>query len=305
MRSMRFIPLCLAVCVAAAAVTANEPARRQRPKVSPVNNAATTTQAVNQTRGDTSRINAAFRARSIHHHRDDGAIVYTDTVTGDQWIDSVPIRKVPRMQFPLYNGVDISVDVWDPLMRAFGQKFGIIGFGADVNLHNRYFPAFEAGLGASRRTPSGMDYTYRSPLSAYFKIGMDYNFLYNSNPDYKFFAGVRYGFSAFKWGLDDVTPSPGYWGPTAAFQLPLQNSVTGWFEFCLGLRVRLYGPLSAGWMVRVHTPINQSKNEHGQPWYIPGFGARGQLFTGTFSFTYTIPAPRRLVIEADTISGTL
>ncbi|MDE6300367.1 MAG: hypothetical protein K2M19_01445 [Muribaculaceae bacterium] len=305
MKPMRFLPIWATVVSAVAVVAADEPPARKRPQVSPVTTAATTTQSINQTKGDTSRINAAFRARSIHHHRDDGAIIYTDTVTGDQWIDSMPIRKVPKMQYPLYNGVDVSVDVWDPLMRAFGQKFGIIGFGADVNLHNRYFPVFEAGLGAAHRTPSGMDYTYRSPLSAYFKIGMDYNFLYNSNPDYKFFAGVRYGFSAFKWGLDNVTPSPGYWGSVEPFELPLQNSFTGWFEFCLGLRVRLIGPVSAGWMVRVHTPLNQSKNEHGQPWYIPGYGSRGQLFTGTFSFTYTIPASPKLEIVADTISGTL
>lgn len=305
MKPMRFLPICAAVVGAAAIVTADEPPARKRPQITPVTTAATTTQSINQTRGDTSRINAAFRARSTHHHRDDGAIIYTDTVTGDQWIDSMPIRKVPKMQFPLYNGVDISVDVWDPLMRAFGQKYGIIGFGADVNLHNRYFPTFEAGLGTAHRTASGLDYTYRSPLSAYFKIGADYNFLYNSNPAYKFFVGVRYGFSAFKWGLDNVTPAPGYWGTPAPFDLPLQNSFTGWFEFCVGLRVQLSGPISAGWMVRVHTPLNQNSNEHGQPWYIPGFGSRSQLFTGSFSFTYTIPAAQTIVVEADTISGTL
>lgn len=305
MKAMRWLPFCLGALVAAAAVVAEEPPKRPRPTVTPVTTSATTTQAINQTRGDTSRINAAIRARSTHHHRDDGAIVYTDTVTGDQWIDSMPIRKIPRMQYPLYCGADVSVDIWDPIMRAFGQKFGLIGFGADVNLHNRYFPAFEAGIGMARRTPSGMDYTYHSPLSAYFKVGMDYNFLYNSNPDYKFFVGVRYGFSAFKWGLEDVTPAPGYWGTPAPFELPLQNSFTGWFEFCLGLRVRLAGPVSAGWMVRVHTPVNQSKNEHGQPWYIPGFGSRGQLFTGSFAITYTIPARENLTVTADTISGTL
>ena len=32
------------------------------------------------------------------------------------------------------------------LMRIFGQKYGLIGFQAQVNLHNRYLPAFEIGL---------------------------------------------------------------------------------------------------------------------------------------------------------------
>lgn len=302
---MRRLPVVLAIAMAAVCLWADDaPARRQRRHVTPITTGATTTQAINETRGDTARINAAFRARSSHYHRDDGAIVYVDTVTGEEWIDSTSIRKLPRMKYPLFAGTTVGVDIWDPVMRIFGQKYGLVGFWADVNLHNRYFPTFEVGLGQASNTPAGEDYTYTSPMSVYFKIGADYNFLYNSNPDYKWLAGVRYGFSPFKWGLTGVTPPPGYWGDTPPFAIANQNVTAGWLEFCLGLRVKLWRGISAGWMIRIHALIHETKNEHGKPWYIPGYGSRGQMITGTFSISYTLPVKGRASMPAADIDTT-
>ena len=62
----------------------------------------------------------------------------------------------------------------------------MIGFGAEVSLHNRYKPVFELGLGMADHKPSGNNYTYKSPMSLFMRIGMNYNFLYNSSPDYQF-----------------------------------------------------------------------------------------------------------------------
>lgn len=271
--------------ITALAQTPRRPARH----TTPVENRTTVTQAVNETRGDTSRINAERRARSTHYHRDDGFTVYVDTLTGDEWVDSTQVLSVPKMKFPLVMGVNVGVNIWDPVMRLFGQKHGLVGFSADVNLHNRYFPAFELGLGTARRTPSGMNYTYRSPLSVYFKLGMDYNFLYNSNPDYQWLIGVRYGFSPFTWAIDDITLSSGYWDESVRFSIPSQSATAGWGELCLGLRIRLGGNIRAGWMLRFHALLHESRNEHGEPWYIPGFGSRGQSITGSFTISYTLP----------------
>lgn len=270
--------------------------RHGRRRASPVNTQATTTQSINETRDDTARINAAIRARSSHFHREDGAVVYVDTITGEQWIDSAAIRKVPRMKYPLLTAVNAGVDIWDPIMRVFGQKYGIAGLAFDLSLHNRYFPTFEIGLGTARRTPTGNDYTYRSPLSVYFKIGANYNFLYNSNPDYQFFAGLRYGFSPFAWAIDNVTLSGDYWDETVKFDIPSQHSTAGWGEFVLGLRIRLGGNIHAGWLVRYHMLLHESKNAHGKPWYIPGYGARGQAITGSFTISYTLPLKNKNIL---------
>lgn len=285
---MRSFLAIIVVCVVAISAMADNATRRRR--TTPVETPATATQSVNATAGDTARINAARRAASTHYHRDDGAIVYVDTVTGEQWVDSATIASVPRMEYPLYVATTVGVNIWDPVMRLFGQKHGIIGFSADVNLHNRYFPGIEVGLGTASNTPAGENFSYHSPMSVYFKIGADYNFLYNSNPAYQWLVGLRYGFAPFSWSVSDVSMSPGYWDEPVRFDIPSQRSTAGWIEVCMGLRVKLIGNLSAGWMVRFHSLLHESHNVHGEPWYIPGYGSRNGAITGSFSLFYTLPA---------------
>ncbi len=295
--SLRLGVIALTAFATLAALADDTPASQttRRRRVTPIVTGATTTQSINETRDDTSRINAAFRARSSHYHREDGAIVYVDTVTGEQWIDSAAMPRLVHMKYPLLVAVNGGIDIWDPVMRLFGQKYGLFGLSFDVSLHNRYFPAFEIGLGYAQRTPTDGNYTYKSPLSVYFKIGANYNFLYNSNPDYAFFAGVRYGFSPFSWSVDNVTLQSPYWHDDATFNIPSIRATAGWIEFALGLRVKLAGNISAGWMFKYHQILHESKDVHGQPWYIPGYGARGQSITGSFTITYSLPINKKTV----------
>jgi len=301
---MRGIAVAIAAAMTVGCLWADDAPKKRRHST-PITTAATTTQAVNETRDDTARINAARRAKSTAYRRDDGAIVYVDTVTGEQWIDSTAMGSRPKMKFPLLTDATAGIDIWDPVMRLFGQKHGLIGFWANVNLHNRYFPTFEAGIGQAKNTPAGKNFTYSSPMSMFFKIGADYNFLYNSNPDYKLFASLRYGFSPFKWAIDNATIAPGYWGDVPPIAIPGQSAAAGWLEVGIGLRVKLFGNVSAGWVFKFHSLLHESENVHGKPWYIPGYGSRGQSITGSFSISYTIPFNKRPssdVIKTDTVS---
>lgn len=261
--------------------------RSQRKRyVSPVNNAATRTQYHNDAEGDTARMLERRRQRSTHYHDENGNMIMVDTVTGEEWMDSTLLPTPPKMKQPLLFRVEVGVNIWDPVMRIFGQKYGGLDFSAALNLHNRYIPTIEAGFGMAHKTPATMNYTYTSPLSPYFKIGADYNFVYNSNPDYRFVAGVRYGFSSFKYGLENVTFDDNYWGETGAIDFPTQKVTAGWFELVLGLRVKIAGPISAGWMFRYHSLLHQTKPSTGSAWYIPGYGTSGSSITGSFSFVY-------------------
>lgn len=304
LRSMRLAATVAVAAVAAASLWADDAPTSRRRHITPLNTAATQTQHINETANDTSRINAAFRARSSHVHRDDGTILYIDTVTGEEWIDSAGMFNVPKMKYSLLQGVDIGVNVWDPVMQLFGQKHGLIGFNAAVNLHNRYFPTFEAGLGRASLLSEKPVFRYKSPIAPYFKIGCDYNFLYNSSQDYKWFAGLRYGFSAFRWEVNDVFPAPGYWGDVPPLVIPMQNATAGWIEFNLGLSVKLWRNISAGWRVIFHSLVHQTSNPHGKPWYTPGYGTSG-IISGSFSFTYHIPLRSKempLIAPSDTAS---
>lgn len=278
--------LSAAVILLAAAVTVSAQGQSKR-RVTPVETPATVTQTINEARNDTARIMQARIARSTHFHDEQGRTVYVDTVTGEQWMDSTALMPVVKMKYPLWDAASVSVDIWDPLMRAFGQDYGLIGFGAELSLHNRYKPVFELGLGQANHKPSGNNYTYKSPMSVYMRIGMNYNFLYNSSPDYQFYGGLRYGFSSFRYSIDDITVDVPYWGETAKFGIPSQTSTVGWFELVFGLRVKLWGPISAGWAFKYHSILHESKNTYGKPWYIPGYGSRSASVTGSFSVTYT------------------
>ncbi len=265
------------------------PAGAQR-RITPVNTAATATQSLNELRDDTAHINARRRARSSSYVNDAGMVVWVDTITGDQWVDSMaPRAGIPKMEYPLLQSVSVGVDIWDAAMRLFGQDFGLVGFSAELNMHNRYIPVFEAGLGTASHRPSGMGYHYRSPMAPYFRIGANYNFLYNSNPAYMFVAGLRYGFSAFNWEVRDIDVESSYWDETAVTSIPSQNATAGWLEICFGLRVKLGGPVSAGWMLKYHSMLHCTAGAHGKPYYVPGYGSRNGALTGAFYITYTLP----------------
>lgn len=287
--SLKVTVLLMIGVVLAATFSAPTAARR---RINPVNTAATATQAINETANDTSRINAKRRAASISFVDDHGHLVYVDTVTGEEWIDSAAMQtpgRVPKMEYPLFHALNIGLNVWDPVMRAFGQKYGIADAWVELSLHNRYKPIVEVGLGTASDTPSGMNYTYRSPMSVYFRIGANYNFLYNSNPDYSFYAGLRYGFAPFSYSLENVTLDSPYWDETVNFNIPSQRVTAGWLEVALGLQVKLWGPISAGWSLRYKAKLHESKTTFGQPWYIPGYGTRNTNISGSFSIIYTLP----------------
>ena len=294
---IRFAALALAVLLAAGCAMAQR-------KVTPVNTKATATQPINELENDTARINAKMRATMVHYHDDNGNVVYVDTVTGKEWRDSTAMKaEKKKMQQPLWHAVTIGVDIWNPVMRAFGQKYGLIDFMAQLSIHNRFKPTFETGLGLASNTPSGGNFTYKSPMSWYFRIGMDYNFLFNSNPDYQFLAGARFGFSPFKYSVEDISIHSSYWDETAHPTIPSQTATASWFEICLGLRVKIWGPISAGWMFRYHNAFRVSKSQYGEPWYIPGYGTRTGAIGGSIYFTYTLnlnkKAPEKVKEEGE------
>lgn len=278
------------------------PAIGQR-RVTPVNTPATRTQSQNDKEGDSIRALERRRARSTQYtDQATGKVVMIDTISGEEWIDSTLLPKAPPMKYQLLHAINVSANIWDPVMRAFGQKYGGMDAHVNISLHNRYLPTFEVGLGTAKDTPADQNFTYKSSLAPYFKIGCDYNFLYNSNPDYQFFAIARYGFSAFKFSLENCTSNNGYWGETNHFGIPSTSVTAGWFEIGLGLRVKLWGPISAGWALKYHSILHQTHPATGDAWYIPGYGTTGSSLSGAFNITYSIPFRKKNTQVPDTAS---
>lgn len=284
------------------ALTVVVPTIAQR-RITPVNNPSTRTQPRKDAEADSARALEQRRARSRHYHDENGNIVMVDTLTGVEWVDSGMLPKAPPMKYPLLHELSVGVNVFDPLMRAFGQHYGGADAFVQMSLHNRYFPVFEFGLGAANTTPAENNYTYKTPLSPYFKIGLDYNFVYNSNPDYRFFAGLRYGFSPFKFNVKGTLDDP-YWGETSQIEIPSTSVTAGWFELAAGLRVHLWGPVLAGWTVKYHSILHRSRPAVGDAWYIPGYGSSTSSLGFAFNIVYTIPFPHREKIKTGQSAGT-
>lgn len=234
----------------------------------------------------------SVRPGSVIEMTDDlGNTVLLDTLSGNEWVDSIALAqpKVIGNIYPLLDAVNVGVDLWPALGRAFGQKQGIGGIWARLSLHNRYFVAVEAGMGMAKTTPRGMNYHYSQPLAPYFKVGLDYNFFYNSNPDYQVYAMARYGISHFSYSLSDVSIDNGYWGTTEHPDFPTQKTTSGYIEIGAGIQVKLWGPISAGWNIKYHRIVHHSREKNGAPWAVPGFGTRAGSLGVSLSLIYTIP----------------
>ncbi len=261
-------------------------------RVNPVKSASGELQGKNENRQEGDSIDFSKLA---HYHDDKGNVVYVDTVAGTEVVDSTNLNtgKIPKMILPLFYAAAVGVDVWDPLMRVFGQHYGLVEFSAELNLHNRYVPVVEFGLGATDYTPQDNNYTFKVPVTPYFRIGCNYNFIYNSNPDYMAFAGLRFGWSRFGYDIDDVRLNSDYWDETATFNVPRQICSVSYLQVLFGIRVKVLGPVSMGWNIRYKAKLHESKAAYGEPWYIPGYGSRNGAITGSFSIIYTIPLKKK------------
>lgn len=266
-------------------------------RVNPVKSASQGLQGKNENKNPADSIDYSKLA---HMHDERGNVILVDTITGQEVPDTTatPQSKIPKMQQPLFYAAAVSVDVWDPVMRLFGQHYGLLEFSGELNLHNRYIPVVEVGLGQSSYTPEDNNYTYKVPVTPYVRVGCNYNFIYNSNPDYMAFAGLRFGWSHFSYEVNDVRLSSDYWGESATFNLPRQTSNVTYMQVLFGIRVKVLGPVSMGWCIRYKAKLHESEAAYGRPWYIPGYGSRNGAVTGSFAITYTLPLKKKEIEPA-------
>lgn len=84
--------------------------------------------------------------------------------------------------------------------------------------------------------------------------------------------------------------------------IPSASVSAGWWEVVLGLRVKLWKQISAGWQVKYHSILHRSHPATGDAWYIPGFGTAGSSLAGSFSIFYTFSLNKRKSHEVSNIA---
>lgn len=228
----------------------------------------------------------------------------TVSIAEDERKDSIK-RAYPR--YPRLTELSIGLNFIDPVLMAFGQKYGGVDVSATLNMWNRIQPVIELGLGRAKSTPDDLNFTYRGKISPYAKIGFNYNFLFKSNPEYQALVGLRVAYSTFKYDITDISYDNTYWNEHTKFEILGEKSHALWAEFVAGLKVKIWHQISLGWMVKYHGIFNYKKNENSVPWYIPGYGPRkGSLGLGMSVF-YTIPLSKdkwpKITTDKDNTTG--
>lgn len=211
-------------------------------------------------------------------------------------------KKAPEIEYPLYNGVSVGIDLWGIGSKLLGGDFLSSEVVASVDLKHRFFPTVEVGYGKTDEwNETGIHYKSGAP---YFRIGMDYNALYKKKHGQMLLVGLRYGRSSFTYdvdvpGVDDPiyggTPmnpnmTDDIWGGTVPCNHTGMKGSMQWLEFGVGIRAHVWRSLYMGWGLRFRYKLSGTTGENGDPWYVPGFGKYGNNTLGVqYTITYKLP----------------
>ena len=190
----------------------------------------------------------------------------------------------PKSPYPLFNGVTVGVNFADAIMSAIGQHHSSYDVSAMVSLHNWIFPVVEAGVGWGHHTENNDLFKVKAYPSFYAKAGVNYNFLYKSDPAYMCYLGLRFGMAQCRWDRTDIK-STDEEGEVTYLPDEMNRKCTSIYgEVLAGLTVKIAGPFSLGWNVRYRLGLHSSGGE--SPWFVPGYGTGPLGFTFNAYFTF-------------------
>lgn len=223
----------------------------------------------------------------------------------------------PKSPYPLYNGVTVGVNFADAILSLTGQTHNSYDVSAMVSLHNWFFPTVEAGIGWGHHTENNDLFKIKAKPSMYAKVGVNYNFLYKSDPAYMAYLGLRFGVASCRWDKTDIkspsateettqntdektTRDTDGDGKPAYEPDELNRRCTSTYgEIVAGLKVKIAGPFSLGWNVRYRLGLHNSGGE--SPWFVPGYG------TGPLGFTFnaylTFGGKKKNAPELEEVAG--
>ena len=191
-----------------------------------------------------------------------------------------------------YRGTSVGLEIAGMGSYFIGSDIFNTEVQVQSNLLNRYLPVVEVGFGKTDTTNDGTDIHYKTS-APYFRIGMDYNFLYNKpHLPGMLLGGLRYGFSSFKYDVDGPTMTdPNFGGATEIpFSYLGQKCTAQWVEAVVGLKVKIFKGFCMGWSARYKRKLSFSKNENTEPWYVPGYAKNADSsFNLSYHLIYNLP----------------
>ena len=207
-----------------------------------------------------------------------------------QVTENKPLTKEEWKATPLYQGTMVGIDAAGMASKILGSDITSAEAMVQVNLKNRFFPVAEIGFGSIDTTNDETDIHYKAS-APYFRIGMDYNVLYQKPylPGY-FTVGLRYGFTSFEYDVAAPPLTDPNWGHTS---VPVTyegvKTNVGWAELAVGLKANVFKGFYMGFSVRYRARLSMTEHENSEPYYTPGFG-KGKTNLGVmYNLIYKLP----------------
>lgn len=166
------------------------------------------------------------------------------------------------------------------------NNFNGYEFNADIDFYKYHFTV---DIGGWSRTAFPKGDGFYSNSGEYFRLGVDYNFLYNDPQRNMLLIGVRYGRAYFDETLNINSLDP-LWGD---FDLSLNNqAVRGrWLELSAGLRARILKYFLLGYTARFKFAPNTKGHGELIPYDIPGYGLKEQNIYWGFNYQLFFEIP--------------
>ena len=146
--------------------------------------------------------------------------------------------RLEKDSIPLFRGFSVSFDLVGPAMLMLSDHGEYEG-ALRINLHDQWFPIFEAGLGkANHENDEVTGITYKT-TAPYFRIGMDWNILKNKHQSNRMYAGFRYAFTSYKADIirEDL-PDP-VWQFSSGFGVKDMSCSMHWLEIVFGIDAKI------------------------------------------------------------------
>lgn len=199
-------------------------------------------------------------------------------------------KEMPKAHF--LNGFGVGVDGVGFGMKFANARFANMEVCGRVNFLEKYFPIVELGIGECNREGNEQSTKFHT-RAPYFRVGGDYCLTKKRNGN-RLLVGARYGFSSFKYDYANPDFADEVYGGSYPLDIKDMNGKAQWFEICVGLETRLWSIIRFGYTIRYKTRLSGKFSEHGDPWFVPGYGKNGgTTWGGSVNLMFDINAPAK------------